>query len=291
MPKKAHTNYSRYVSIASLMKLAKLSETLFGIKMKNYSAYAKFDIGILIQSSLGSTFVGSIFKPGWTYQISYFLNLTYIPSDLELIYEELGENFEITINGNPLKIPGEPEFIYDRSNRVISGISSYLHIGKNQIVIRSNIPNFLDMTPSTHGLEPILLRGSFLVKKKKIIAIPSTPIIGTGNWVQKGFPFLSQGMVYSITTHIDYQPAGMKSIIKFPLIESVMSIKLNGQSCGALAWPPYEFDISQALIPGDNQIEITIYNTMANLLSKPLPSGLLKPAVLELEYPSSSSPN
>ena len=49
-------------------------------------------------------------------------------------------------------------------------------------------------------------------------------------------------------------------------IENIASIKINGKDCGTLWTPPYRVDISGALKPGSNRIEITVANTWANRL-------------------------
>ena len=49
-------------------------------------------------------------------------------------------------------------------------------------------------------------------------------------------------------------------------IENIATIKVNGKNCGTLWTPPYRVNISGALKPGNNTIEITVANTWANRL-------------------------
>jgi biotin operon repressor len=49
-------------------------------------------------------------------------------------------------------------------------------------------------------------------------------------------------------------------------IANIATIKINGKICGTLWTPPYRIDISSALKPGINTIEIEVANTWANRL-------------------------
>ncbi len=53
-------------------------------------------------------------------------------------------------------------------------------------------------------------------------------------------------------------------------------VTVNGQSCGARAWEPFEWDITTTCNSGTNELEIRIANSLQNLLvQEPKPSGLL----------------
>ena len=64
---------------------------------------------------------------------------------------------------------------------------------------------------------------------------------------------------------------------------------MNGQPAGILVAPPWRVDISQQVKPGENRIEVLVFNTLANhYLTIPtryrgeLTSGLLGPVTLEV---------
>ncbi len=50
-------------------------------------------------------------------------------------------------------------------------------------------------------------------------------------------------------------------------VGEVAAITVNGVDCGLLWAPPYRLDISAAVRPGLNEIEITVFNTGANALA------------------------
>lgn len=65
-----------------------------------------------------------------------------------------------------------------------------------------------------------------------------------------------------------------------PPIREAAVVVVNGKEVGSLFAPPYRIDVTDAIIAGDNRIEIRVYNTSINLLAK---GGLLPdmPAVYD----------
>ena len=63
--------------------------------------------------------------------------------------------------------------------------------------------------------------------------------------------------------------------LKFDRIGSTAEVKINGRRAGVLLWKPYILDITDLLIRGENSIEVTVANTAANLLARPIPAGLV----------------
>ena len=60
--------------------------------------------------------------------------------------------------------------------------------------------------------------------------------------------------------------------------DDLVEISLNGRPAGTCLWPPYAVDVSELLATGENVLELTVANTLANLLSgAERPSGLAGP--------------
>ncbi len=55
---------------------------------------------------------------------------------------------------------------------------------------------------------------------------------------------------------------------------------VNGQSCGKRLWPPFEFDITSAVISGNNRIHVRVGNLINNSYGQSAESGLFGPVVL-----------
>lgn len=108
-------------------------------------------------------------------------------------------------------------------------------------------------------------------------------------------------------TVFNYQKAGRTARIKLSLgeVADLATVEINGKPCGTAWTAPYEVDITDALVNGENQLTIRVTNTWANRLmgdhvpgqsprawttapyrleGKPLqPAGLLGPVALVAE--------
>jgi hypothetical protein len=100
---------------------------------------------------------------------------------------------------------------------------------------------------------------------------------------------------------------GMLALLDPPIREAAI-VFINGKRVGSLWHPPYRIAISKFVLPGENQIEVHVYNTAINLLAgqpprdytalrakygrrfdpqdmdnlRPIPSGLFGPIHLEV---------
>jgi hypothetical protein len=70
---------------------------------------------------------------------------------------------------------------------------------------------------------------------------------------------------------------GMHAYYDPPIHEAAI-VMINGQRAGSLWHPPYRLDVSRFLKPGENHIEIRVYNTALNAWSK-LPPHDYKPLI------------
>ena len=102
--------------------------------------------------------------------------------------------------------------------------------------------------------------------------------------------------------------SGMLALLDPPIREAA-TVFINGKRAGSLWHPPYRIAISQFIHPGENQVEVHVYNTAINLLAgqpprdytdlrakygrrfdpqdmdhlQPIPSGLFGPIQLEVQ--------
>jgi hypothetical protein len=53
-------------------------------------------------------------------------------------------------------------------------------------------------------------------------------------------------------------------------------VRVNGQSVGQCCWKPWRIDLTEALRPGINEVELIVANTLINRIEgRSQPSGLL----------------
>ncbi len=193
--------------------------------------------------------------------LRYHFNVEAMPDGpCHLVIEE-PEKYQIVLNGNELKADEDEGWWIDNSFRRIRVVPWLLRKGENELILKT------DYSP-THGFEALYFTGEFGFRwdgsRAVITRLPKT--LALGNWVDQGFACYSSAISY-IT---DIQPAlddGQRLFLELPNWEGVLvKIRLNGQPVGAIAWPPHEIDVTDALKPGSNRLEIEVMSSRRNLL-------------------------
>ncbi|MCX7044791.1 MAG: glycosyl hydrolase [Candidatus Sumerlaeota bacterium] len=113
--------------------------------------------------------------------------------------------------------------------------------------------------------------------------------ITAGDWAQiDGLASYSGAAWYRKTVSLSPAQAQRRVILNLGAVTAAAEILVNGQRAGVKLAPPWTLDITPFIKPGDNRIEILVYNTLANHYStiptryrgSPV-SGLLGPVALE----------
>jgi hypothetical protein len=64
-------------------------------------------------------------------------------------------------------------------------------------------------------------------------------------------------------------------------VDEIAEVRLNGRAVGTRVWAPYELDVTDALRPGENTLEVVVTNTQANAFEgRAVTSGLSGPVAL-----------
>lgn len=113
----------------------------------------------------------------------------------------------------------------------------------------------------------------------------------TGDWSQGSvLECYSGGAWYRKTISLSKAQAGSGVMLDLGEVVATAEVRINGKTTGVLVSPPWKLDISAYIREGKNQIEILVYNTLANhYLTIPtkyrggsLKSGLIGPVKLEI---------
>ena len=59
----------------------------------------------------------------------------------------------------------------------------------------------------------------------------------------------------------------MKSLLDLGAVNTTAEVAVNGQVVGVRLARPYRFDITDQVREGENALEVTVYNTLANYFS------------------------
>jgi hypothetical protein len=112
-----------------------------------------------------------------------------------------------------------------------------------------------------------------------------------GDWAKAGvLECYSGGAWYRRTVPLTPQQAHSQVTLDLGNVVATAEVHVNGQLAGIRIAPPWRLDISRHVRPGENRIEILVYNTLANhYLTIPTgyrgnaASGLLGPVSLVVD--------
>lgn len=114
--------------------------------------------------------------------------------------------------------------------------------------------------------------------------------IRLGDWSKiDGLTCYSGGARYRKTVTMDSIPEGASVTLDLGSLVSSAEVIVNGSSAGIRVAPPWKFDITRWVRSGENQVEVIVYNTLANhYLTIPtryrgsLESGLMGPVSIQI---------
>jgi hypothetical protein len=110
-----------------------------------------------------------------------------------------------------------------------------------------------------------------------ILAGPVTFEVGPGtielgDWQEVGLPEYSGGVRYRNRFEAD-----QGSIVDLGRVRGTAEVVLNGRSLGVRVCAPYTFEVGDALRPGENELEVLVYNTLAPYLDAISPTHFVFP--------------
>ena len=182
--------------------------------------------------------------------------------------------WKVAVNGRAVSARPDAWWL-DRSFGVYD-IGPLLRHGSNTLTLTAR--------PMTvhHELEPICIRGEFGVspQARGFRVVAPTPL-GLGPWKNQNLPFYSGWISYTRSYRIQPAAGALYRLRLGRWSGTVAEVRVNSQTVGLIAWPPYELDLGQALKPGDNQIEVRVCGSLKNLLGPhhgKITRGLASPA-------------
>lgn len=115
-------------------------------------------------------------------------------------------------------------------------------------------------------------------------------LLATGDWSQTGsLKYYSGGMIYRKSISLPEDIASKGVTLDLGSVVATCEIKVNGQTAGIKLSPPYSVDITQYIHPGENDIEVVVYSTLANhYQTQPTPyrgeptAGILGPVRIDI---------
>jgi len=190
------------------------------------------------------------------------------PKPLWIVIER-PDLYKITCNGKPVgagvpkpELGNKGSWWLDRAFGKID-ITAAAKSGENAVTIKAR--------PFTifHELEPAYVLGDFSLKAAgsgfTIVPPQALRVEQKLGWNQQGLPFYAVGVAYSQTFEVA-QPSGKYRVTVPNWYGSVAKVSVNGKLCGHLAWQPWECDVTEAIRPGKNTVEVLVIGTLKNTL-------------------------
>jgi hypothetical protein len=84
--------------------------------------------------------------------------------------------------------------------------------------------------------------------------------VRVGNWQEVGLPTYAGGLTYRQSFTLDSVPDPLW--LDLGRVRGTVEVALNGVECGIRPWSPYRFVLTAAAVAGNNELEMTLFNTL-----------------------------
>jgi hypothetical protein len=203
-----------------------------------------------------------------------------VPKRLELVIDGFdGPTYELFLNGETVT-SASVRSSFDSQMRSVD-LTPLVREGRNVLGVR------LVVEEPTGGIVDIVkLTGAFSLSDGREIGPEMGPEMGpeiraprsaveAAPWTGQGYPFFSGTGTYRRTFEL---PEGFdhgRVFLELPVGDDVVEVRVNGALAGVRLWDPYVVEVTQHLRSGENEVAISLTNTLANLLNGVArPSGL-----------------
>jgi hypothetical protein len=88
--------------------------------------------------------------------------------------------------------------------------------------------------------------------------------ITLGNWTQRGLAYYSGKATYKKAFEFGPLKPEQRYLLDLGRVGIAARVWLNGKLVGSRLWKPFTFDITDFLQPGQNTLQISVVNTLAN---------------------------
>ncbi len=266
----------RYFNFERVEGMTGQASRITGIDLDGLGLYQGAAILSRVGDYLGMPTAMRSFPPqGAEYTAVAVFNAEYVPDDLALVCEDLGVPVSFQINGKSLQ--GEPvkTDAWDPACRACK-VSDLVRPGSNTLVMKSRQMDWNAMPPNTHSIEPVALSGSFAVKGG-VIKKPDPGPAREGDWTRRGHPAYSGAMTYTCKFNLPPEYLDFHLELELMEVRQCAQVWINGAHAGVRIFPPFTFQASGLLREGENEIEVEVVNTAANVFAGPGSSGITGP--------------
>ena len=198
------------------------------------------------------------FPPDSGFEATYHFTVEgQVPKRLEIVIER-PDLYAIACNGQLVAAAKDSWWLDKVFGRI--DLAAAAKPGENAVTIKAR--------PMTiyHEIEPAYLLGDFRLKatEKGFAVVPEEPL-ALGPWNEQGHPMYAAGVAYAQTYNVA-QPGGRFCVRMPKWYGSVAKVTVNGRPVGHVFCPPWQCDVSEAITPGANTVEVVVIGTLKNTL-------------------------
>ncbi len=177
--------------------------------------------------------------------------------DINLVIEK-AEDWILKVNNVPVDTETE-EYYWDKQFGLID-ISEQVVKGENIIELECNYRYGIEV-------EKIYLVGEFGIKQtgyKDFVLTDVPQKLKNGSWVYQRYPFYAGNMLYKDKVNLE-QNEGIKYKLKLNNPQGTLfKIRVNGNQEKFIYSQPWEIDITEDCICGENELEIEVVSSLRN---------------------------
>jgi hypothetical protein len=186
----------------------------------------------------------------------FSFQVTEVPQEAVYLVVESAEQYEISLNGEPVANRSDGWFL-DRSFDQV--LLSGLKAGENELTLACNYVNRMEV-------EDIYLIGQFGVDaSRSIVTEPET--LAFGDWCEQGYPHYCGSMIYHFDIQVENK-AGSRLVLELGDYAAVtIEVRVNGQTAGHVPWrSANRLDLTKQLHEGVNRLEVEVMGSPRNML-------------------------
>ena len=230
--------------------------------------------------------------------LRYTFDVSQLPGDCALAVEQPQMYRSASLNGRPLSF-GQ-DYLVDEDFRK-ADLTSLLRKGRNEVVLELDFvsPRTTSLSASERygtEIETVYLCGDFGVKGELASEQPSeswrnrNPIlnpkplplryrcgsfsicdepaeVAAGDLTLDAYPFFAGSVTYGCSFSLDTLPDAESIKLAFPRAEAILvDVRINGKELPTVFCSPWEADVTSAVRPGENSVEITLTGSLRNLM-------------------------
>ncbi len=88
----------------------------------------------------------------------------------------------------------------------------------------------------------------------------------------------SGGIRYRQTLiHDNADQPGIRTLLDLGRVRGTAEVTVNGEQVGVRIWSPYTFDLTDHLRPGENELHVSVYNTLGPYMKAISPTSFVFP--------------